>query len=288
MFEFFKSHKVAFLVTLVLIVLAPIIINGIVMYPAYNPNWVAGEKQSVWINFFAVYSSTLIGAFVSFSILYKTIKVNETENENNRKDNHAENEDNRKRLEVLSIYQTEKDDFQIAKESVVRFDLAVNCFELGFIPMYSKLNKEDALFRLKKMSKELSNAYSQMEFYLNDYDNEIEKDYKEYFKNFIYEEDVLIGDILWILDYWTYQGSDELNRDLFIKKTEEYKHIAKDTKFKRIWHYVEAHGYNIIADGENIINERLDDFDFITIHQKLLEFCSYEKERINSILTKNC
>ena len=94
----------------------------------------------------------------------------------------------------------------------------------------------------------------------------------------------LIGDILWIIDCWTHQGNDDQNRDLFIEKTEIFKHAAPDTRFKRIWHYVEEHDYKMITDGEKIINERLNDFDFITIHKKLLDFCNYEKEKINSIL----
>ena len=197
---------------------------------------------------------------------------------------HTENEENRKRLEAVFNYQAEKDNFQTAKEYVARFDLAVDCFELSFVPMYCRLNKEDTLFRLKQFMKDISSAHSLLEFYLNDYNNDVEREYKEYFKEFCHEENVLIGDILWIIDYWTYQGNDEQNRDLFILQTERYKQAAQDTSFKRIWHYVEEHDYNIITDGEKIINERLDDFDFITIHKKLLEFCNYEKERINSIL----
>ena len=286
MCELFKKHKKAILLSLAIVVLAPIAINLIAIWPAFYPKWVAGSEQSVWVNFFAVYGSSLIGAFVSFYILYKTIKSNEIENERNRKDNHAENEANRKRLEAVFKYRAKKDDFQIAKEYVSKFDLATDCFELSFVPMYCKINKEDTLLRLKQFLKDLSNAYSLLEFYLHDYNNEVELEYKAYFKEFYYEENVLIGDILWIIDYWMCQGNDEQNRNLFINKTEQYKQIAKDTKYKRIWHYVEAHDYRMIADGEDIINERLNDFDFITKHNKLLEFCNYEKERINSILIK--
>ena len=75
-----------------------------------------------------------------------------------------------------------------------------------------------------------------------------------------------------------------MNREFFINKTQEYKKAAIDTKYKRIWHYVEAHDYKMISKGEAIINERLDDFDFITIHNKLLDFCNYEKDKINGIL----
>lgn len=282
MCKLFKKHKKVAIISLFIIILFPIAINKIAMWPAFCT--VAGSQQSVWVNFFAVYSSSLLGAFVSFYILYRTIEANKRESKQNRKDNHAENEANRKRLESVFRYQAEKDDFQTAKEYIVRFDLAVNCFEPSFVPLYCKLNKQDTLFRLKQFSKDLSNAYSLLEFYLNDYDNETENSYKAYFKEFFHEENVLIGDILWFVDYWTCQGNDEQNRDLFILKTKEYKQIAKDTNFKRIWHYVEAHDYKMISEGEQIINERLNDFDFITIHNKLLDFCNYEKGKINSIL----
>lgn len=284
MCELFKTHKKAVIISLVIIVLAPIAINLLAVCPAFWPNLVAGTRQGVWVNFFAVYSGSLIGAFVSFYILNKTIKTNKIENEQNRQDNHAENEENRKHIEAVFKYRTEKDDFQTAKEYVARFDLAVDSFELCFVPINGKNNRGETILRLKQLCKDLSNAYSLLEFYLNDYDNDVEHGYKEYFKNFYYEENVLIGDFLWIIDYWTCKGTDEQNRDLFIRETERYKQAAQDTKFKRIWHYVEEHDYKMIADGEEIINERLDDFDFITIHKKLLDFCNYEKERINSIL----
>lgn len=285
MLKFSKKHKKIVIATTVIliVILTPIAINMIAVWPAFIP-WVAGTKQSVWVNFFAVYSGSLIGAFVSFYILFQTIKENKIESRQNRQDNHSENDENRKRLEKVFKYQAEKNDFQTAKEYVARFNLAIECFELGFVPMYCKINKEDSLFRLKQISKNLSNAYSLLEFYLNEYNGEVENNYKAYFKEFFHEENVLIGDILWIIDYWRCHGNDEQNRDLFIKKTEQFKQIAKDTNYKRIWHYVETHDYRMIAEGENIINERLNDFDFITIHNKLLEFCNYEKERINNIL----
>ena len=281
--ELLKKYPKTITIAIILLFLLPIVIDLITVCPAFYPKLVAGE-QSDWINFFAVLSGSLISAFVSFYILYKTIETNKRESELNRQDNHTENEENRKRLEAVFNYQAEKDNFQTAKEYVARFDLAVDCFELSFVPMYCRLNKEDTLFRLKQFMKDISSAHSLLEFYLNDYNNDVEREYKEYFKEFCHEENVLIGDILWIIDYWTYQGNDEQNRDLFILQTERYKQAAQDTSFKRIWHYVEEHDYNIITDGEKIINERLDDFDFITIHKKLLEFCNYEKERINSIL----
>jgi len=284
MCELFMKHKKAIILSLAIVVLAPVFINMIAVLPAFCPNWVAGSQQGVWVNFFAVYVSSLIGAFVSFYILHETIEANKEESKLNRQDNHTENEANRQRLQAVFNYQAEKDYFQTAKEYVARFDLAVDCFELSFVPMYCRLNKEDTLFRLKQFMKEIANANSLLEFYLNDYNNDVERDYKDYFKEFYHEENVLIGDILWIIDYWTYKGNDEQNRDFFIKQTERYKQAAQDTRFKRIWHYVEKHDYKIIADGEEIINERLDDFDFITIHKKLLEFCNYEKERINSIM----
>lgn len=281
--ELLKKYPKTITIAFILLFLLPIVIDLITVCPAFYPKLVAGE-QSDWINFFAVFSGSLISAFVSFYILYKTIEANKIESALNRQDNHTENEGNRKSLEAFFKYQAEKDTFQTAKEYVARFDLAVDCFELGFVPMYCRLNKEDTLFHLKQFMKDLSNAHSLLEFYLNDYNNDVEREYKEYFKEFCHEENVLIGDILWIIDYWIHQGNDDQNRDLFIEKTEIFKHAAPDTRFKRIWHYVEEHDYKMIADGEIIINERLNDFDFITIHQKLLDFCNYEKEKINSIL----
>ncbi len=285
MLSVFKRHKKAIIIAII-ILLTPIIVNLIAICPAICPKLVAGLQQSVWVNFFAVYSGSLIGAFVSFYILFKTIEENKSESKQNRADNHKENEENRKKLDAIFKYQAEKDAFQTAKEYITRFLLAIDCFELGFIPMYCKINKEDALFRLKQHNKDLANAYDLLEFYLNEYDDETENDYKAYFKEFYHEENVLIGDILWIIDYWTYKGTDETNRDLFIKKTELFKEVAKDTKFNRIWHYVETHDYKIIADGEKIINERLDDFDFITIREKFLEFCNYENKKIGGMLKK--
>ena len=282
MWRVFKDNWKLIITGLIVI---PIVADLIVFCPAPFPCLVV-ESTKEWLNFFAAYISALMGAFVSFAILYKTIEHNKAESLANRQVNHTENEENRKKIDTIFKYQAEKDAFQTAKEYITRFQLAIDCFELGFVPMYCKLNKEDALLRLVQQNKNLANSYDLLEFYLNEYDDEKENEYKAYFREFYYEEKVLIGDLLWIIDYWTYNGSDEINRDLFIKKTELFKEAAKDTKFNRIWHYVEAHDYKIIADGEEIINERLDDFDFITIREKLLEFCNYEKKKIGSILKK--
>ena len=282
MWRVFKDNWKLIITGLIVI---PIVADLIVFCPAPFPCLVV-ESTKEWLNFFAAYISALMGAFVSFAILYKTIEHNKAESLANRQVNHTENEENRKKIDTIFKYQAEKDAFQTAKEYITRFQLAIDCFELGFVPMYCKLNKEDALLRLVQQNKNLANSYDLLEFYLNEYDDEKENEYKAYFREFYYEEKVLIGDLLWIIDYWTYNGSDEINRDLFIKKTELFKEAAKDTKFNRIWHYVEAHDYKIIADGEEIINERLDDFDFITIREKLLEFCNYENKKIGSILKK--
>lgn len=282
MWRVFKDNWKLIITGLIVI---PIVADLIVFCPAPFPCLVV-ESTKEWLNFFAAYISALMGAFVSFAILYKTIEHNKAESLANRQVNHTENEENRKKIDTIFKYQAEKDAFQTAKEYITRFQLAIDCFELGFVSMYCKLNKEDALLRLVQQNKNLANSYDLLEFYLNEYDDEKENEYKAYFREFYYEEKVLIGDLLWIIDYWTYNGSDEINRDLFIKKTELFKEAAKDTKFNRIWHYVEAHDYKIIADGEEIINERLDDFDFITIREKLLEFCNYENKKIGSILKK--
>ena len=103
MLSFFKKHNKVVIIAII-IVLAPIFINLIAICPAFCPDLVAGSQQSVWVNFFAVYSGSLIGAFVSFYILYKTIEANKSESEQNRADNHTESEASRKRLTAVFKY----------------------------------------------------------------------------------------------------------------------------------------------------------------------------------------
>lgn len=282
--EFYKKHKRAIIITLIFIVLLPIAINFIAICPSYFPNYIAGTQQSVWMNFFAVYCSSLIGAFVSFFILYKTIEENKRESIENRNDNHIENENNRKRLESVVKYQKAKDDYYSLKEKVVRFCMALNNYELHFIPLYCRKNKEEGLFRIKDISQKLAIAYELLDFNLNDYDDEVAIDYKKFIKDYYHEASILIGDILWIIDYWLCEGTDEQNRNMFVEKTNRYKEIAFDKKFKRIWHYVIDHDFKIKSDGESIINERINDFDFIIMRKKSLEFCDSEKNRVKNLL----
>jgi len=68
---------------LIVFIIIPLIVNVIVLFPN-NIIPVAGN-QVAWIGFFACYFGSVISAFISFAILFKTIQFNQLENERNRK-----------------------------------------------------------------------------------------------------------------------------------------------------------------------------------------------------------
>lgn len=282
MLSFFKKHNKVVIIAII-IVLAPIFINLIAICPAFCPDLVAGSQQSVWVNFFAVYSGSLIGAFVSFYILYKTIEANKSESEQNRADNHTESEANRKRLTAVFKYQVDRDILNTTKSSLANYIKSLNVLELGYIAIYPKEQVKNSLLKIKQISSNALTCYDMLEFALVEYDDEKEKEFKAYLKQFHNEYMGLIKDIGWILDFYLYNKIDVDSK----KEALRYKKLEDDfgnyyNENKRIWNIIENGNYNIANDAAILMNKLLDDFGFSTINDRCTEFIKYEQNKIEA------
>lgn len=282
MLSFFKKHNKVVIIAII-IVLAPIFINLIAICPAFCPDLVAGSQQSVWVNFFAVYSGSLIGAFVSFYILYKTIEANKSESEQNRADNHTESEASRKRLTAVFKYQVDRDILNTTKSSLANYIKSLNVLELGYIAIYPKEQVKNSLLQIKQISSNALTCYDMLEFALVEYDDEKEKEFKAYLKQFHNEYMGLIKDIGWILDFYLYNKIDVDSK----KEALRYKKLEDDfgkyyNENKRIWNIIENGNYNIANDAAILMNKLLDDFGFSTINDRCTEFIKYEQNKIEA------
>lgn len=122
------------------IILIPIAVNFIVYFHAPFPNLVVGDANS-WFSFFTTFVGTLVGALVSFAILYKTIDenhqeskddraANQEQNEKNRSDNQNQNEKNRN-LQIATIkYQIAKDELNNIIHCLVKYQQSLNYAKL--------------------------------------------------------------------------------------------------------------------------------------------------------------
>jgi len=282
MLRFCKKHKkVVIAITVVLIViLTPIVINMIAVWPAFIP-WVAGTRQSVWVNFFAVYSASLIGAFVSFYILFQTIKENKIESQQNRQDNHAENERNRKQLEAVFKYQVDREVLNTTKTYLANYVHSLNSIELGYIAIYPKERVKESLLDIKKISSNAIQYYELLDLALVEYNDEKAKEFKEFLLRFHNEYTGLIKDIGWILDFYLYNKVKADSKMEALKfKEKEYGSGIYFNENKRIWKIIENGDYNIYKDGTLLMNLLLYRFGFSTITDEIKAFVKYEQGKI--------
>lgn len=122
-----------------------------------------------------------------------------------------------------------------------------------------------------------------LEFALVEYDDEKEKEFKAYLKQFHNEYMGLIKDIGWILDFYLYNKIDVDSK----KEALRYKKLEDDfgnyyNENKRIWNIIENGNYNIANDAAILMNKLLDDFGFSTINDRCTEFIKYEQNKIEA------
>ena len=287
MCELFKKHKKTVIVSFTIVVLAPIAINLIAVLPSFCPNWVAGSQQGVWVNFFAVYSSSLIGAFVSFYILYNTIEANKKESKQNRKDNHAENEANRTQLKTVFKYQVDREILNTTKSYLANYVQSLNILELGYITIYPKERVKESLLELKKISSNAIQFYELLELALVEYNDEKAKAFKDFLIRFHNEYMGLIKDFGWILDFYLF-NKIEVDSKMEALKYKEREHGFGDyyNEDKRIWKIIENGDYNIYKDATLLMNELLDRFEYFSIIKEIKLFIKYEQTKIEETMLK--
>lgn len=289
MWRVFKENWKLIITCLIII---PIVANLIVFCPAPFPCLVV-ESEKEWLNFFAAYISALMGAFVSFAILYKTIEHNKAESLANRQDNHAENEINRNLQISILKYQIAKDGLNVVKTSLAKYKLSLNIMDLSYFPYSSNtINEQQINLRLiKNILAESDSSYNLLMINLSEYKDEYEMQFKANVQHFGLAYEALLKDLAWFID--KLESSEVTNRltiDNIINATKEYKEYEESLptviiENHRIWDIIEKYEFQILANRSKIMDDLLDSFDFKAFDKLTEEFLTYEKDKNEYILT---
>lgn len=289
MFTFVKKHNKGLIAVIAILIIVgfPIVINMIAICPAFWPDYVAGTGQGVWVNFFAVYSGSLIGALVSFYILSKTIKNNQNENEANRIDNKNENEKNREQLKAVFKYQVDRDVLNTVRQSLAIYVQSLNILELGYIANYPKERVKSTLLEIKNICANAICNYNLLELALLEYEDKREKEFKGVLKQFHYEYVGLINDFGWLLDFYLYNRRECDGKEEVLKyKDKEDRNGFFYNEKKRIWSIIDEGNYNIFEDAAYLMNELLDRLDYSSITDEIKDFIKYEQNKFEETLLK--
>ena len=288
MWRVFKENWKLIITGLVII---PIVADLIVFCPAPFPCLVV-ESTKEWINFFAAYISALMGAFVSFAILYKTIEHNKAESLINRQDNHTENEINRNLQISILKYQIAKEGLNAVKTSLVKYKQSLNIMDLCYFPYNSNTTNEQQinLRLIKNILAESNSSYNLLMINLTEYRDEYEMQFKANVQHFGLAYEALLKDLAWFIDNpESSVTAHHLTIENIINTTQKYKEyeesqptIIKNTK--RIWDIIEKYEFQIYANRSKIMDDLLDSFDFKTFDKLTEDFMTYERDKNENIL----
>jgi hypothetical protein len=266
---------IAFIVILaVVLIFVPIGINYLVLSPTPEPFELA-DPSNGWLNFFAVYYGSVITAIVSFVVLYKTIK-----------NNHKENNTNRQLQTAILKYQINKDKNNAIKELFARYIYSLDYFGIKSLAKTFDNNKQAFFYSIRQLLENTSIAYQMLEFNLNDFKEDKERQFIDRVKIFRISYNELLMDLIWMLQPYNLKGTDEENRDIYIEQLRECEAKASDSNkgTNRIWHIAQQYDYRIKDNSHKIINECIDKFDFRAIEKIATDLFDYEKSKNEALI----
>lgn len=266
---------IAFIVILaVVLIFVPIGINYLVLSPTPEPFELA-DPSNGWLNFFAVYYGSVITAIVSFVVLYTTIK-----------NNHKENNTNRQLQTAILKYQINKDKNNAIKELFARYIYSLDYFGIKSLAKTFDNNKQAFFYSIRQLLENTSIAYQMLEFNLNDFKEDKERQFIDRVKTFRISYNELLMDLIWMLQPYNLKGTDEENRDIYIEQLRECEAKASDSNkgTNRIWHIAQQYDYRIKDNSHKIINECIDKFDFRAIEKIANDLFEYEKSKNEALI----
>lgn len=244
--EFIKKYWWA----LTLVILFPPVINLIISRPTPNSIPIVGESKD-WLNFFAVYFSSIIAAFVSFFILYKTIQTNNSENKKNRDT----------QTKVIK-YQTKIGWITNLKEAINEvIDAVDESIARDFISKFKEESKEQDFSAIYfKAEDKLKSASFSLETVLLGCNESIEIEFLDIFREFKIRYQRYIDDVIFLLQYPNnFKNPDNLpNTEYFKKEISRYKSnsVKKDSSNpERLWEIAEKYEYKLISKRDEILQE---------------------------------
>ena len=196
-----------------------------------------------------------MGAFVSFAILYKTIEHNKAESLANRQDNHTENEINRNLQISILKYQINKDKINTLKELFAKYIYSLDYFGIKSLAKTFDNSKQTFFYSLRQLMESTSIAYRTLEFNLDDFKDVEERQFIDRINTFRISYNELLMDLLWMLQPYNHEGTDEENRDIYIKQLKNHEAKASDFNkgTNRIWHIAQQYDYRMTASAATVI-----------------------------------
>ena len=258
---------------IVLAILLPTIFNLIISCPTPNCLPIVGEPKD-WLNFFAVYFSGIITAFVSFWILYKTIQTNKEENKKNRD------------IQTNTIrYQTKISWINQLKVAILQVIDAID--ETIARDFFSKFKEKSKVHDFSSIyftaEEKLNNASFSLETVLLGCTAPIETEFLHIFREFRIRYQLYIDDVIFLLQYPNnFKNPDKIpNTEFFKKELLIYKNnsVKKDgSNPERIWEIAEKYEYKLISNRDEILNElfRWADTHLFKIKCKELLYVEYK------------
>ena len=252
---------------IILIFLLPIIANFIVLFPAFSP--IAGESKD-WLNFFAVYFSGIITAFVSFWILYTTIQSNTKENQKNR-------------------------DIQT---NVIKYQTKIAWInQLRSAIVYAQENLSSALQnKYIKLKEKNEDSFNQLTSELFENANSVKRQFVNILYGCgIYEDDFITfvdsfckRYICYLLDLeFLFSIDYSITQEQLKNRVDDYKKISHSLlrSNRRIWFIIEEHAYGTkCQDFSYYVNEISKRYEFQDFEKRCLELLKYELENAKKIL----
>ena len=228
---------------LLLIILAPALINWCILQPAIFP-FVGCNTD--WLNFWGAYVGSILSSIIAFYVLHKQLQQNHKENEENRK------------LQIFILKQQWIAELREKMEGFIKAfhyrDMAEYCYSL-----FEQQQQSTVLVGFKQITEELSLAdFNKGIIFQNPLDD-IERKSLKKLCWFTTEYFAILDDLMWYANTFAYKDKAQLSdlqwceeeTDTFERKN-EFKSDAE-----RIWTIIRNHNYDIINKNKEIIAERI-------------------------------
>lgn len=264
---------------IVAIILFPVILNfTLLLRPPFGAS-VIGTPE-IWLNYWGVFISSLIGAFVSFYILKKTIDSNHKENKANRE----------LQLNTFS-YQCYLTKIETYKEVVLE---ALDVFSIkNCETIANSVKKSLNITERKNFANSLIDTLNEVSnkfriTFASDID-ETEQEYLDFFEDQRVLFGDLIKDLIWIgeIPNMEYDCYDNPKEDIIRKRIKEYKEEEEQKgtiqNKQRIWNVVND-GFRIDKFPHSIVDELLKCNTYDIFYSTSKEFIKYENSKAQNIL----
>ena len=147
-------------------------------------------------------------------------------------------------------------------------------------------NKQAFFYSLRQLMESTSIAYQTLEFNLYDFKDVEERQFIDRINTFRISYNELLMDLLWMLQPYYHEGTDEENREIYIEQLKDHEAKASDSNkgTNRIWHIAQQYDYRMKDNSHKILNECIDKFNFRAIEKIANDFFDYERAKNEALI----